>query len=576
MPNIIELNLLENKSIVATMQGYPLGNENSYKIIAGEENATKFIIKSIPNQYANARLTVEMVNSQGLGIAERELSEIEVDLVSYKGFVLPKGMAVAGYGYILIRAYIEEEVAVFQPLKLKVWNTIPQWQDYVDKTTNAKVVDGYLILTENGNEYNLGYVQGEKGDMPDMSAYYTKAETDANLAEIERDIKVLGNALMQGGITYKPTTEDTYNERITAEGVNVVDGSEAVLQKVVGSTVRCENLIPYPYVDKTKELNGVILTVNDDRSVKIQGTATASIQFKAFRGKLPIGQYTLSSNAVEIGENSDSYGKLILRVSKNNAWYAEGKTVTFSVENETDVFDIYYYVNIGNTVNVTIRPMLNEGSTAKPYQPYFTGLKSASFGGIESTNADGTETSTLVFPKTETPLGTTIDFENKKIIEGSKEIVLDGTENWTVGDTQTAGKIRFCLERWLNEKSAGTISTINSVSSMYDSTTAEHTYLNKNGLSVSGRNVWVYDETYATKTVDEFKAHIAELYASGNPVVVRYLLATPTERDFTDEETAKGKKYLVQAFGTEKVIDNDGKEYGADNTLTQDYIAIKE
>ena len=164
MPNIIELNLLQNKSIVATMQGYPLANENSYKIIAGEENATKFIIKSIPNQYANAKLTVEMVNSQGLGIAERELSEIEVDTVSYKGFVLPKGMAVAGYGYVSIKGYIGDEVAVFQPLKLKVWNTIPQWQDYVDKTANVKVVDGYLILTENGNEYNLGYVQGEQGE----------------------------------------------------------------------------------------------------------------------------------------------------------------------------------------------------------------------------------------------------------------------------------------------------------------------------------------------------------------------------------------------------------------------------
>ena len=41
MPNIIALNLLQNKSIVATMQGIPLANENSYKIIAGEENVCK-------------------------------------------------------------------------------------------------------------------------------------------------------------------------------------------------------------------------------------------------------------------------------------------------------------------------------------------------------------------------------------------------------------------------------------------------------------------------------------------------------------------------------------------------------
>lgn len=133
MPNTIELNLLENKSIVATMQGIPLANENSYKIIAGEENSTKFIIKSIPNQYANARLTVEMVNAKGYGVAETDINEIDV---GGKGFALPVGMAVAGYGYVSIKAYIGDEVAVFQPLKLKVWNTIPQWQDYVDKTAN--------------------------------------------------------------------------------------------------------------------------------------------------------------------------------------------------------------------------------------------------------------------------------------------------------------------------------------------------------------------------------------------------------------------------------------------------------
>lgn len=133
MPNVIELNLLENKSIVATMQGIPLANENSYKIIAGEENSTKFIIKSIPNQYANARLTVEMVNAKGYGVAETDINEIDV---GGKGFALPVGMAVAGYGYVSIKAYIGDEVAVFQPLKLKVWNTIPQWQDYVDKTAN--------------------------------------------------------------------------------------------------------------------------------------------------------------------------------------------------------------------------------------------------------------------------------------------------------------------------------------------------------------------------------------------------------------------------------------------------------
>ena len=76
-------------------------------------------------------------------------------------------------------------------------------------------------------------------------------------------------------------------------------------------------------------------------------------------------------------------------------------------ENETVTFGVYS--GNGTTINKTIYPMLATENIA--WQPYFTGLKSASFGGIESTNADGTETSTLDFPKTPTPLGVTIDFE---------------------------------------------------------------------------------------------------------------------------------------------------------------------
>jgi hypothetical protein len=177
-------------------------------------------------------------------------------------------------------------------------------------------------------------------------------------------------------------------------------------------------------------------------------------------------------------------------------------------------------------------------------------------------------------------MGTTIDFENKKIIEGSREIVLDGTENWILADTEetysgNGNRYRFGATL-SNDISLNGHSLVNSVSSHYISVSPTDTWENKQGLSVGSNNLYIYDEAYATKTVDEFKAHLAELYASGNPVVVRYLLATPTERDFTDEEKAKGKKYLVQAFGTEKVIGNDGAKFGANNTLTQDYIAIKE
>lgn len=125
MPNTINLRLLDNKNIIAELNGIPLAQENSYKIIAGEENATNFKIASKPNQYINARYTVEMVNSQGFGVDETDIIE--------DTFSLPIGMAVAGYGYMQIRAYKGVEVIPFMTLKIKVWNTLPNWKDHISE-----------------------------------------------------------------------------------------------------------------------------------------------------------------------------------------------------------------------------------------------------------------------------------------------------------------------------------------------------------------------------------------------------------------------------------------------------------
>lgn len=114
--NVIDLYLLENRSITAKVNGYPIDNQNGYKIIAGEENATQFKIASIPEKYEYYTLTVEMVNSRGYGIEETEIKD--------KMFTLPVGMAVAGYGEIQIRAkrtIDDEEINVpFYLIKVKV------------------------------------------------------------------------------------------------------------------------------------------------------------------------------------------------------------------------------------------------------------------------------------------------------------------------------------------------------------------------------------------------------------------------------------------------------------------------
>lgn len=134
----INLSLLENRNIIAQIDGIPLAQENSYKIIAGETNATKFKIVSKPEPYADYTYTVEMVNARGFGISETDIID--------SSFVLPIGMAVAGYGYILIKAKKGEEIIPFTVLKVKIWNTIPKWTEGISDGYVSKIENGYLYI----------------------------------------------------------------------------------------------------------------------------------------------------------------------------------------------------------------------------------------------------------------------------------------------------------------------------------------------------------------------------------------------------------------------------------------------
>lgn len=408
-----------------------------------------------------------------------------------------------------------------------------------------------------------------------------KANAD-NIAKLQNELSIVHDTLEQSGLLkkYKQPIEQEYNERVTANGLNVLDGSKAVLKKVVGNTVRCENLTPYPYVEKSTTKNGITFTVNTDGSITVNGTATAFASF-----------ILANSNTLNLIAGKTYFisggGKIIF------AYYTEtGATVIKNgLDNgkiEWKEGDNYpkFYIQVGSgvTVNETIYPMLNHGSTALPYQPYFTGLKSASFGGIESKNADGTETSTLIFPKTETPLGVTIDFENKKITDYGVEFVFKGTETVGVsGYLSGWNTIYFvgCLPT-KEAKSQGICTDCNVVFGT-GSWIAENTILignnnkdihwcgilEKLGYATKGTELSAEEMTEA---IANFKAYLAQRYADGNPVTIRYVSATlQSESDFTADN-----EYTAYKGGTEKVLGNDSAEFGAENTLTQDYIFVTE
>ena len=491
-PNTIDLYLMENRSIMAKVNGYPIGNQNGYLIIAGEENATQFKIASIPDIYSGYTLSVEMVNSRGAGIEEKEIED--------NTFVLPEGMAVAGYGQIQIYAkktVSGREIKVpFNLIRVKVSNTISTWEESIspgavesakksaaeaksyaaeakkdsesaataasvaesskeaaesaaqeatqsaqsasesastaqnaaeeavntlegklDKTTGTGAVPRAYTVSETGEQsmtdLNSGIVprtivyRNATGyfDVLDPAQYTNPVSlryynqnvptavqegfaTQTALANTQRQVDGLYTLLEQKNEIYVQTATDTYTTRETAGGENIADGVQTPVKKITGKTVKTTNLIPYPYYNPSPTVkNGITFTVNEDYSVTANGTATADANYILVINSNPIlldnsKAYTLSG--CPSGGGDSTYRIYIQDTSFSETYIDRGDGMTFTPKNT----EFYVYITISNGVtinNLVFKPMLNEGSTALSYMPYFPGLKNAFFKEIVST-----------------------------------------------------------------------------------------------------------------------------------------------------------------------------------------------
>ena len=148
-----------------------------------------------------------------------------------------------------------------------------------------------------------------------------------------------------------------YLELLNCAEQNVVD------LKLEGSTSQVtrseKNKLPYNYYDgNSKTVNGITFTVNKDRSITANGTATANATF----GMVDINSYAITAGSYKlVGENSE-YTKQVIRGSYKKT---DGTTkYVSSVSNfiiEEGSTNVYFYIVIlqGETVNnVTFYPML--------------------------------------------------------------------------------------------------------------------------------------------------------------------------------------------------------------------------
>lgn len=305
---------------------------------------------------------------------------------------------------------------------------------------------------------------------------------------------------------------------ITAYGENAQGGTTEAPVALTGvdSVQVCgKNMLPNKA--KTNTVAGITYTVNPDKSVTAKGTATSwsNIVIDA-DFSLPAGTYTLNSNIQTAGVNlvigKDTSGKKNIAVSAT-------ASKTFTLSDSIKHCVAYIAVAPDSVVDTTIRPMLNLGKTAMPYEPY-----------------KGNVTQ-LPIPRPLRKVGDVRDVCRTRVKSVyDKRIVLDGTENWNISSSKPNSFLTPVSER-----------IVNGLSDSYP-TLKSPEIGTKNGIYLNyTADIIVTD--LACSTVEEFKAHL-----SAHPLTVYYRSTAYDGTNGLDVCLTEYQTGFVELDGTEDVV----------------------
>lgn len=149
-----------------------------------------------------------------------------------------------------------------------------------------------------------------------------------------------------------------------------------------------KNILPYPYAETTKTMNGVTFTDNGDGSVTVNGTATAAVSFRLYNRKsIPPGNYYLSG--CPAGGSKETYSMIADGYFMRDV----GAGVIGKVTNDMTQESILIWIESGTVCdNLVFKPMLVDLNTQNLI-PYPYARTTQTINGVTLTdNGDGTIT----------------------------------------------------------------------------------------------------------------------------------------------------------------------------------------
>ena len=295
---------------------------------------------------------------------------------------------------------------------------------------------------------------------------------------------------------------------------------------------------------KDYEIGNFKWTINQDGSITARGS-TGEGQYAVLNGyhmSLPVGSYTLSAI-------SASNIRTIFKKKVDGAityYISSGNAVNFEIDGTEEEMYFYTQVQPNTTVDETIYPMLNAGSTALPWEPYTGNVPSPSTeypqdiistsGILKSTNnslggRDKLRESQITVPELRAIPGTDVRDElvvyedgTGKIVRRVKNVIYD------------------------NEKSIASLDSVGKLFKLGGEILSNHNQLHgmcccdkfiSKGLQVARSSDYaitsygnyLYIRNKDLTTVEEAKAWIVN-----NPITVFAPLVTPTEEPLTAAE----------------------------------------
>ncbi len=136
--------------------------------------------------------------------------------------------------------------------------------------------------------------------------------------------------------------------------------------------------------------------------------------------------------------------------------------------------------------------------------------------------------------------GDCFDWDNEEEVHTWNKLVLDGTEtfnSWT-GKAPSGYSVFFSkiLINTINSQGDLKCNTLKYIENPWESGK------NAIGLQRTFKELYISIESKYASTLEEFKTYLKSQYDTGTPVIIYYMLATPTRLKFTDEQKAVAKE----------------------------------